>query len=76
MNRVLPPEVDKVKNWCLATRRFEEANFIILVKERMRDNKKITPDQAMKLGNILQAYALDNDLLEKIRERVRWAKWP
>lgn len=75
MERQLPPEVDQVKNWCLKTRRFDDANFILTIKALMKNSQEVTPTQRERLIGILQMYALDNDLIDKIRERILWQTW-
>lgn len=74
MSRPLPPEVDQIKNWCLKEERFEDANFIMDMKKTMKNEQKLNPIQASRLGRILSLYTLDIDLQKKIKERMNWWK--
>lgn len=67
MKRQLPPEVDKVKNWCLAKGKFEEANFIMDLKKTMESDYKISAKDTKILRDILSLYTLDVDLIEKMK---------
>jgi len=71
MKRQLPPEIDKVKGWCLAKEKFDEANFIMNLKSIMESNQKISARDAGRLRSILNQYVLDIDLMEKIRSWKR-----
>ncbi len=72
MSRQLPPQVDQVKNWCLANKKFEDASFIMTIKELMISSQKITSEQVRRLEDILRLYVLDIDLQQKIKERRVW----
>lgn len=74
MKRQLPPEVDQVKNWCLANKKFEEARFIIAIKDIMESGKQISGQDAQTLTSILRAYILNKDLEQKIKDRMSWWK--
>ena len=71
MKRSLPPEVERVKNWCLKEGRFEDASFIIDMKKVMESEGKLNNSQAVRLSKILSLYTLDIDLEEKIKEKLK-----
>lgn len=71
MKRSLPPEVERVKNWCLKEGRFEDASFIIDLKKTMELGQKLNHAQSTRLNKILSLYTLDIDLEEKIREKIK-----
>lgn len=72
MKRKLPPQVDLIKNWCLAQGRFKDVDFMIDIKKIMENDQKINANQATILKSIIESYSLSVDIARMMKERSKW----